>query len=151
MTPLLVLLTRGLPPGAWRIDRFDTSRDRLVRAFGFRVAVIDVDPNSPKHQLLDLVATQLGFPRWFGRNWDALHDCLFDVAPQTNRDAEQEPILIVARLIGASRPIEAGAIPPESPAATLIDILADDAEPAGLCVVFAGIEAGAVPTADPVG
>ncbi len=35
-----------------------------------------------KNQLHDIFAEKLGFPQWYGRNSDALHDCLTDVADE---------------------------------------------------------------------
>lgn len=34
---------------------------------------------SKKHELFDLFSTQLNFPPYFGKNWDALYDCLTDL------------------------------------------------------------------------
>src|SRR2546423_736593 len=33
-----------------------------------------------KTALLDEIASALAFPEWFGRNWDALDDCLGDLS-----------------------------------------------------------------------
>lgn len=33
-----------------------------------------------KQSLLDAIASALDFPEWFGRNWDALEDCLTDLS-----------------------------------------------------------------------
>ena len=33
--------------------------------------------------LHDLLAQQLSFPEWYGKNLDALHDCLTEIAEET--------------------------------------------------------------------
>ena len=42
-----------------------------------RITLADV---RDKAALLAQVAAALGFPRWFGANWDALEDCLTDLS-----------------------------------------------------------------------
>jgi hypothetical protein len=45
-----------------------------VRLFSF--SALDIDT---KEQLLDAIAAAMEFPDYFGRNWDALNDCLGDM------------------------------------------------------------------------
>jgi hypothetical protein len=147
MTPLLSLLLNDLPPGLWHLDGFDSVRLRLVEAFGHRVVLIDIDPDADKLELLDLVAERLRFPHWFGRNWDALNDALFDLsAPSVTPSlSDHHDDLIVFRAVDtASEP--SGNLEPGAAAAAMFDIFADVADEAGFCVVVAGIAAGRNPT-----
>lgn len=41
---------------------------------------IDCTGISTKDQLFDVFSEKLSFPDYFGRNWDALNDCLWDIA-----------------------------------------------------------------------
>ncbi|MDH3302226.1 MAG: barstar family protein [Acidimicrobiia bacterium] len=147
MTPLLSLLLNDLPPGLWHLDGFDPVRRHLVEAFGHRVVLIDIDPGASKLELLDLVADRLGFPHWFGRNWDALNDALFDLTTpyDTPSSIGHGDDLIVFRAVdNASEPT--GNLEPGAAAATMFDIVAQVADEAGFCVVVAGIAAGRNPT-----
>lgn len=147
MTPLLSLLLNNLPPGLWHLDGFDSVRRQLVEAFGHRVVLIDIDPGAPKLELLDLVADRLGFPHWFGRNWDALNDVLFDLAAPSDTPSATghgDDLIVFRALDGASEP--SGNLEPGDAAATMFDIVAQVADEAGLCVVVAGIAAGRDPT-----
>jgi hypothetical protein len=47
---------------------------------GFVEVVLDGRRCPTKRALLDEVARVLGFPAYFGRTWDALEDCLTDLA-----------------------------------------------------------------------
>ncbi|MCQ4080131.1 barstar family protein [Streptomyces sp. RB6PN25] len=42
------------------------------------VVVLDLDGVTDKAAFMDRCARSLRFPEWFGRNWDALLDCLTD-------------------------------------------------------------------------
>ncbi|WP_179878785.1 MULTISPECIES: barstar family protein [unclassified Streptomyces] len=42
------------------------------------VVVLDLDGVTDKAGLMDRCARDLALPDWFGRNWDALADCLAD-------------------------------------------------------------------------
>lgn len=41
---------------------------------------VDLAEVRSKQELLDAIARELAFPEWFGVNWDALEDCLTDLA-----------------------------------------------------------------------
>lgn len=54
--------------------------------------ILDGERIVHKNQLHDTLAGSLGFPEWYGRNLDALYDCLTDAGEETeirfwNQDA----------------------------------------------------------------
>jgi RNAse (barnase) inhibitor barstar len=51
----------------------------LAGALGLDCVNIDLDGCFEKADFLDRVSRALGFPAWFGGNWDALFDCLADL------------------------------------------------------------------------
>ena len=42
---------------------------------------------SDKHDLLEVLASELRFPKYFGFNWDALEECLADLSWLEHSDA----------------------------------------------------------------
>lgn len=65
---------RPLPPGS--AERISAA----AAALGFSCARLDLGACTDKRDLLELIATGLEFPDWFGRNWDALADCMDDLS-----------------------------------------------------------------------
>jgi len=51
-----------------------------ARSSGFAVALLDGKTITSTRELLAQLADQLRFPEYFGYNWDALYDCLSDLA-----------------------------------------------------------------------
>jgi len=51
-----------------------------VRGTRLDLAVCDLGGVDDKQALLARLAQSLGFPEWFGGNWDALEDCLCDLS-----------------------------------------------------------------------
>ncbi|MEU2394088.1 barstar family protein [Streptomyces sp. NPDC007369] len=51
-----------------------------AEAAGWAVVRLDLDGVRTKARLMDVCAEAFGLPEWFGRNWDALADCLRDPA-----------------------------------------------------------------------
>lgn len=51
-----------------------------AEGIGFAVFRIDLAQAQDKAELLDAVAKAMAFPDWFGHNFDALADCLADMA-----------------------------------------------------------------------
>lgn len=54
-------------------------RATLDRA-GWATSVVDLSSATSKSLIMDAFAGALGFPDWFGRNWDALDDALRDLS-----------------------------------------------------------------------
>jgi RNAse (barnase) inhibitor barstar len=52
----------------------------LARSLGFDCTRIDLAGCSDKAEFLARIAAALGFPAWFGQNWDAFFDCLTDLS-----------------------------------------------------------------------
>ena len=79
MSKLLARLQDASRSGAYRAPRSDEILDAL-RDAGFDLARVDLARASDKDALLANLAAALAFPQWFGRNRDALEDCLTDLA-----------------------------------------------------------------------
>lgn len=52
---------------------------RLALSLGLEAVQIDLAGCTDKAAFLDRTAAALGFPAWFGGNWDAFFDCLTDL------------------------------------------------------------------------
>ncbi len=94
--------------GVYRIPR------RGWAAAGVRAVQVDLGQAPDKAALLAAFARELGFPDWFGSNWDALEDCLTDLS-------WLEPGEVVLILEGSE------ALPPDD-LGVLIDVLSACAE-----------------------
>ncbi|HLA34953.1 MAG TPA: barstar family protein [Rhodocyclaceae bacterium] len=51
-----------------------------AQAAGCLVQHVDLAQARTKSEMLAQIGKTLGFPDWFGQNWDALLDCLLDMA-----------------------------------------------------------------------
>ena len=47
------------------------------------ICVLDGREIADREMLHDRLADSLGFPQWYGRNLDALYDCLTDIGEET--------------------------------------------------------------------
>ena len=76
MGKLLERLKDASRSGVYRVERVDEVLDatRGSQLLAMRI------PYADKPQLLKNIAKALGFPDWFGHNWDALEDCLTDLS-----------------------------------------------------------------------
>jgi RNAse (barnase) inhibitor barstar len=52
----------------------------LATSLGLEAIRIDLEGCRDKSGFLERIAAALGFPAWFGNNWDALYDCLADLS-----------------------------------------------------------------------
>jgi hypothetical protein len=62
------------------MSTFIYSDDLPTPTAGAFTTLAEIGHVSGKDQLLDLIATQLSFPDYFGRNWDALDECIKDLS-----------------------------------------------------------------------
>jgi len=72
----------ALPPAVQVIDLTPEAADavaRLALSLGLDAVRIDLDGCADKADFLERTAGALGFPAWFGSNWDAFFDCLSDL------------------------------------------------------------------------
>jgi|SRR5579871_1796864 len=60
------------------LEPYEVERD--AKAAGLHVVRMDIGHAHHKEEFLDHVAKGLQFPPHFGRNWDALKDCLIDLS-----------------------------------------------------------------------
>jgi hypothetical protein len=52
----------------------------LAASLGLEAIRIDLEGCQDKAGFLERIAAALGFPSWFGDNWDAFYDCLADLS-----------------------------------------------------------------------
>ena len=50
--------------------------------------ILNCAETGSRYQLHEKIAEGLGFPQWYGRNLDALHDCLTDISEDTEITVE---------------------------------------------------------------
>jgi len=79
MAKLLNRLKDPAKSGVYRASRGDAIEDAL-RGSPLSLARIALQDVTGKSALLRRIAARLGFPAWFGENWDALEDCLTDLS-----------------------------------------------------------------------
>jgi hypothetical protein len=79
MSKLLERLKDPSRSGVYRTSRADPLED-AVRGSRLNFARVALAGARTKEELLDRIAQALSFPDWFGRNWDALEDCLTDLS-----------------------------------------------------------------------
>src|SRR5436190_8742793 len=94
MSKLLARLSDPARSGVYRAAREDDVADALA---GSRLALTRIDLS--KGEVLAAFAAALDFPDWFGRNWDALEDCLGDLSW---RKADGH-VLLIAHFDGVPR------------------------------------------------
>ncbi|MFJ6938160.1 barstar family protein [Streptomyces sp. NPDC101132] len=70
------------PPGprVWPADEPLEPALAAARGAGWTTVVLELDGVRSKTALMDRCERAFGLPGWFGRNWDALADCLTDLS-----------------------------------------------------------------------
>jgi hypothetical protein len=99
--------------GVYRSSQVEPVLD-AVRGSKLSFARIALHGAIDKRSLMRRIAADLGFPDWFGENWDALEDCLTDLSW---REAEGNVLVF-----------EGFQFVPLEELGTLIDVLIDTAE-----------------------
>ncbi|AXK34247.1 hypothetical protein DVA86_17925 [Streptomyces armeniacus] len=69
-----------VPPGVYRVPSVGPEALLQAQAENWQAAVLDLGGVTDKAGFLDACASGLELPDWFGRNWDALADCLTDLS-----------------------------------------------------------------------
>jgi len=82
MSKLAQRLTDAARSGVYR-TRQSAEVEDAVRGTRLDLAQADLGGAGSKDALLERLAAALGFPAWFGGNWDALEDCLGDLGWRT--------------------------------------------------------------------
>jgi hypothetical protein len=72
--------------GVYRSSASDVIEE-AVRGTELSLARVALEGVKTSEALLDAIARELAFPKWFGRNWDALEDCLTDLSWQKTQGA----------------------------------------------------------------
>lgn len=73
------MAARSCPGGVFRVD--EATADRLrARSGVLDVWTIDGAAANSRERFFQALATELKFPDYFGQNWDAVYDCLTDLA-----------------------------------------------------------------------
>lgn len=81
--PLAERLVRSSDAGLYALVRGERAGiAACAHSLGFSLLVVDLAGCVDKAEFLDRMAAALHFPDWFGRNWDALADCLADMSWQ---------------------------------------------------------------------
>jgi RNAse (barnase) inhibitor barstar len=76
---LIQRLQDAAKSGVYRASGVDAIAD-AVRGSKLSFATVSLIDVTEKISLLRRIAASLGFPAWFGENWDALEDCLTDLS-----------------------------------------------------------------------
>jgi len=73
------ILSNPKRSGVYAITGATDELERAANAMGLSIVKLDLGRARGKTGLLSLLAKTLEFPKYFGRNWDALHDFLTDL------------------------------------------------------------------------
>lgn len=79
--PLQSLLVEAREAGAFHLAASDLAElQSVARGLGLYTVTLDLAGCTGKDELLRRIARSFDFPAYFGHNWDALDECLGDLA-----------------------------------------------------------------------
>lgn len=81
MSKLQRALTRTQPPGIYEFTTRSlvAALQKEAKDDGWRLYYLDGGKVKDKKTFLEKIARAMNFPAYFGKNWDALNDCLTDM------------------------------------------------------------------------
>jgi len=78
------LLNLDVPAVAWLDPDYQEPAIETAKSLGFAYWMLNGDGIRDKEKLLDHIAKIMDFPCYFGKNWDALEDCLRSLDEEKN-------------------------------------------------------------------
>ena len=79
--PFHALLPRAERAGIYHMPfAADLALEEAAESLEYPMYRVDLSKVTDKEGFLDAVGQTLGFPDWYGHNWDALADCLTDLS-----------------------------------------------------------------------
>lgn len=88
MNELTPLFLGFVGPGLWSVTEVGKSDQEFAQTLGLAWLEVDLSDVDSKETLMTALKRDLGLPDYFGRNWDALDECLGDL---------EGPLLIVVK------------------------------------------------------
>lgn len=80
MDALAVRFVEGRKSGVFRAVEPPADLEGAVAKAGLAYVRLDAQAARTRSAMLGAISRALSFPSWFGRNWDALEDCLTDLS-----------------------------------------------------------------------
>lgn len=80
MVTLRDRLSEPRKSGVFRAVDSPAELESAAQSAGLPLVGVDASAARTKSQMLGLLGKVLAFPSWYGRNWDALEDCLTDAS-----------------------------------------------------------------------
>ncbi|MGW1200620.1 barstar family protein [Streptomyces sp. NPDC002536] len=128
---LPALLNGPTRPGVYRLPPTDSPAHVAVAAAeaDWRVARLRLEGVQDKTAFLERCAAELDLPEWFGRNWDALADCLMDLSWWRETGKFRGYLLIAEDWDAFAKAVPGAARTAESVLADAVDFWADREAP----------------------
>lgn len=126
MNQVTALLMQLVAPGLWVASQLSDSDEALAAAQGHPIVKVDFTGVDAKASMMDALARDLNFGDYFGKNFDALQECLGDLSD----DAQ-----VIAIVNG-------GQLSTADPAtvSTLNEVFSDDAAGSARSYVWVGVD-----------